>query len=180
MSGLSRGTRIALLASLALNVVFIVALLMLAPWKDGRDDERRGRHAPAFPALFDPRALRDALPADRHPVLNDALQAHRENMRARLGALFEARRAVRAAILAEPFQREVLDAAFVRLREAEAATANEAQAMLGDVLESTTVVERKTIAGLMARGGGRRGGERGRNDTPPQAPADPPPSPDQH
>lgn len=148
MSGLPRSARLVLLASLALNVVLGIALLMAAPWAERRSDER-GRHAPPFPALFDPRALKEALPPERLPVLEAALQQHREGMRAQLGTLFDARRAVRAAIEAEPFDRATLDAAFGTLREAEAGTAARAQAMLADVLAQSPAEERARIGKLM-------------------------------
>lgn len=154
MSGLSRGMRVLLLGSLLLNVVLGVALVLLVPRL--HDDGPRGRHVPPLPALFDPRALKEALPEARHGVLEAAMRSHREAIRARIGTLFDARRAVRAAIVAEPFDRDALDAAFARLREAETATAEEAQAMLGDVLSQSDVAERKRLADLMPRRGGHR------------------------
>lgn len=162
MSGMSRTARMALLASLALNIVLVVALLIAAPWSHAhREGSRGGRHAGVFPGLIDPRALREALAPEHQAALDEALQSHREAMRARLGALFDARRDVRAAIVADPFDRAVLDAAFERLRSAETATANEAQALLGDVLVQTTAAERQRLAELMPRRPGRhRDGER--------------------
>lgn len=164
MSGLSRGMRVLLLASLLLNVALIAALVLLVPRLHEREDGPRERRAPPFPALFDPRALKQALPEARHADLDAALQSHREAIRARIGTLFDARRAVRAAILAEPFDRAALDAAFTTLREAEAATAAEAQAMVGDVLEDSTAAERERVANLMSRRGERRHDGTRRND----------------
>ena len=161
MSGMSRTARVLLLASLALNVILGVALLVAAPWSDSPRDGSRGRHAGVFPGLIDPRALRAALAPERQDALDAVLQTHREAMRTHLGALFEARRDVRAAIVADPFDRTVLDAAFERLRTAETATANEAQALLGDVLVQTTLAERQRLADLMPRRPGRhRDGDR--------------------
>ena len=162
MSGMSRSARVLLLASLALNIVLGVALLIAAPWSDPPRDGMRGRHGGVFPGLIDPRALRAALGPERQDALDGILQSHREAMRTHLGALFEARRAVRDAIVAEPFDRAALDAAFEDLRSAEAATANEAQALFGDVLAQTSMAERQRLAELMPRrGGGRhRDGER--------------------
>lgn len=180
MSGLPRTARFVLLASLALNVILAVALLVAAPWADRRD-ANRGRHAPAFPALFDPRALKEALPPERLPALDAALQQHRERMRAQLGALFDARRAVRAAIVAEPFDRAALDAAFAGLRREETATATLAQSMLGDVLAQTTPPERERVAKLMDIRKGRRAGDRRRDEVtrPDAPPAESPPPPPQ-
>lgn len=151
MSGMSRTARVLLLASLALNVILAVALLIAAPWSESPRDGSRGRHGGVFPGLIDPRALRAALAPERQDALDAVLQAHREAMRTHLGALFEARREVRSAIVADPFDRAALDAAFERLRHAEAATANEAQALLGDVLVQTTAAERQRLADLMPR-----------------------------
>lgn len=155
MSGMSRTARVLLLASLALNIVLGVALLIAAQWSDSPRDGSRGRHGGVFPGLIDPRALRAALAPERQDALDAVLQTHREAMRTHLGALFEARRDVRAAIVADPFDRAALDAAFARLRDAETATANEAQALLGDVLVQTTAAERQRLADLMPRRPGR-------------------------
>lgn len=161
MSGLSSGMRVLVLASLLLNVALLAALVLLVPRLHDRDDGPRDRRAPPLPALFDPRALKQALPEARHPALDAALRGHREEIRSRLGTLFEARRAVRRAMTADPFNRTALDAAFVQLRDAEAATAAEAQAMLGDVLADSTAAERERIANLIPRRGEhRRDGER--------------------
>ena len=163
MSGMSRTARVLLLTSLVLNVVLGVALAVAAPWADSQRDGARGRHGGVFPGLIDPRALRAALAPERQGALDTVLQTHREAMRTHLGALFEARRDVRAAIVADPFDRAALDVAFARLRDAETATANEAQALLGDVLVQTTAAERQRLADLMPRRSGRHR-DNARND----------------
>jgi hypothetical protein len=146
---LSRSARIVLLLSLALNIALGTMLWMHGPWRDGRD---RGSHrAPPGLHLFDVRALKRSLPAERQKVLDDAIAVHREPMRAALGRLFEARIAVRDAIRAPAYDRAALDAAFAQLRSAEATTAGEAQAMLGDVLDAATPEERVTLSEMMAK-----------------------------
>nr|WP_246387896.1 periplasmic heavy metal sensor [Chiayiivirga flava] len=165
---MSRTARIVVLASLALNVLLAVALVLAV--RDGERDPPR-RHAPALPGMFDPRALRDALPPERRAVVDGALEVHRGAIRARLGDLFDARRGVREAMLAPTFDRAALDAAFERLRTAETATATQAQAMLGDVLAQTTLQERRVLAERLERrpGRARDGGrerDRGRDRAP--------------
>lgn len=149
---LSRTARVALLLSLALNL----ALLVFVGWHHGpwRDDGR-GRHAPPLPHLFDVRALRRVIPPERADVLKPIFEAHRPEMRTRLHELFAARGDVRRAIAAEPFDRAQLESAFARLREADRATAEEAQAMLAELLAVATPDERRKMSELMARGGSR-------------------------
>ncbi|HQX33540.1 MAG TPA: hypothetical protein PK817_08215, partial [Dokdonella sp.] len=60
-----------------------------------------------------------------------------------------AREDVRAALLAEPFQRGQLDAAFAKLRASEADTAAEAHAILTEVAQLADATERDRIAGLV-------------------------------
>lgn len=152
MSALPRTLRIVLLLSLALNV----ALLVFVGWHHGpwRDDER-GRHAPPLPHLFDVRALRRVVPEEREPVIRPIFDAHRPAMRARLHELGAARGDVRRAIAAEPFDATQLESAFARLREADRATAEEAQRMMAELLAVATPQERKKMSELMARGGSR-------------------------
>lgn len=54
-----------------------------------------------------------------------------------------------AALLAEPFQRGQLDAAFAKLRASEADTAAEAHAILSEVAQLADATERDRIAGLV-------------------------------
>jgi uncharacterized membrane protein len=150
----SRPVRWALLLSLAINVALIAVLAWQhAPW---RERGGYGRHA-AIPHLLDVRALRGALTPERESILRPVLEAHRENIRGRLGDLFRARRALRETIAAEPFDAAALEAAFAQLRAADAATASEAHAMLVEVLAAATPEERKKMAELMAKRGPRGG-----------------------
>ena len=151
-ASLSRTARIVLLLSLALNL----ALLVFVGWHHGpwRDNDR-GRHAPPLPHLFDVRALRRVIAPEREAVIRPIFEAHRPQMRSRLHDLFAARGDVRRAIAAEPFDRAALESAFARLREADRATAEEAQAMLAELLDVATPEERRKMSELMARGGSR-------------------------
>ncbi len=142
-----------LLLSLALNVALIAVLgWQHAPWR-----ERGGHGRHAIPHLLDVRALRNALTPEREAILRPVLEAHRENIRGRLGDLFRARRALRETIAAEPFDAAALETAFAQLRAADAATAIEAHAMLVEVLAAATPEERKKMAELMAKRGPRGG-----------------------
>jgi Spy/CpxP family protein refolding chaperone len=159
---LSRTARVLLLLSIALNVALATALVSYAPWKHGGRDPR---HGGPVPGLLDLRAFRRSLPEARQAIVETAFAAHRDALRPRLGALFAARRAVREAIRAEPFDRATLDAAFAALRAAETEAATEAQALLGDVLVSATPEERRRLAELMPRRMVReRGPRHGRDD----------------
>jgi Spy/CpxP family protein refolding chaperone len=147
-ASLSRTARVVLLLSLALNLGLGAWLWMHAPW-DHAQGHTHGRGHPGVSQLLDLRRFRHALPPERQHVLEKPFDTHRAEMRARIGRLIDARRAVRDAIRAEPFDRDALDVAFARLREAEAATAGEAQALLGDALELATPQERQQMAELM-------------------------------
>ena len=149
---LSRTARIALLLSLALNVALGAMLAWHhGPWRG----ERGGRHAPSLPHLFDVRALRRVIPDERQPVLQPIFEKHRPEMRSRLHALFAARGDVRQAIAAEPFDPVALQSAFARLREADRATAEQAQTMMAEVLAVATPEERRKMAEIMARSASR-------------------------
>ena len=163
---LSRSVRWLLLASLVANLAFASWFVLQAPWR--HHGGREGRHAP-LPQLVDLRTFRRALPPERRDVAEAAFAAHRPALRARIGELFEARRAVRDAIRAEIFDRAALDAAFVRLRAAEAAAAEQAQSVLGDALQQLTPEERRQFSDLVPHRPARADGRRERE------PRDPPP-----
>ena len=164
---LSPRARALLLASLAINLVLATWFVVHAPWRHptGGPD---GRHAPV-PQFIDLRSFRKVLPDDRQGVIDEVFAAQRADLRARIGALFEARRVVREAMRAEPFDRVALDAAFARLRVAETEAAVQTQATLGDVLQQLTPEERRQFADLVPRRGPhgrepRRDRERGAQD----------------
>ena len=149
---MSRTVRLALLMSLALNLMLAGMLAWQhGPWRG----ERGARHAPALPHLFDVRALRRVIPEERQHVLQPVFEKHRPEMRSRLHALFAARGDVRRAIAAEPFDPVALQSAFARLREADRATAEQAQAMMAEVLAVATPEERRRMSEIMARSASR-------------------------
>jgi Spy/CpxP family protein refolding chaperone len=153
---ISRTARVALLISLALNVALLAVLWMHAPWNDDRSERRGGHRSGPIQQLFDVRALKRSLPPERQQVINQAIEGRRDTLRAGLAELFDARREVRTAIQAQPYDRASLESAFSRLRAAEDATAAQAQAMLGDVLDAITPDERAELAKLIARRAPRR------------------------
>ena len=147
-----RTARIALLLSLAMNIVLGVILAWHhGPWRE----HDRGRHGPPLSHLFDVRALRRVIPEEREAVLQPIFEKHRPEMRTRLHALFAARGDVRRAIAAEPFDRQTLESAFARLREADRATAEQAQIMMAELLAVATPEERRKMSEIMARSGSR-------------------------
>ena len=144
----ARIVRVALLSSLALNLILGGWLMSRAAW--GPRNLPHAQHA-TLPHLADLRAFRRALPEARQAAVDRSVDRHRPAMRERVGGLFAARRAVRAAMRAEPFDRAALDAAFAQLRQAESEAAESAQTLMGDVFEAATPVERAALADLVPR-----------------------------
>ena len=148
---LPSSARALLLASLAINLVLATWFVVHAPWRHAPGGPE-GRHAPV-PQFIDLRSFRRVLPEDRQGVIDAVFAEQRAGLRERIRALFDARRDVRDAMRAEPFDRATLDAAFERLRVAETDAALRTQAMLGDVLQQLTPEERRQFADLVPRRG---------------------------
>lgn len=143
---MSRTLRIVLIASLALNLALGAAL---GQWIWKSNHHARPAHMHDGPPMFRPDALRAALSPEHGAVVDQILAKHRDAMHGRIKQLRQAREDVRLALLAEPFQRGQLDAAFANLRTSEADTAAEAHAILGEVAELAKPAERERIAGLV-------------------------------
>ena len=143
---MSRALRIVLIASLALNLALAAAL---GQWIWKSHHHPRPAHMHDGPAMFRPDALRAALSAEHGAMVDQILASHRDAMHGRIKQLRQARENVRAALLAEPFQRGQLDAAFAKLRASEADTAAEAHAILTEVAQLADATERDRIAGLV-------------------------------
>ncbi|MCB1567565.1 MAG: periplasmic heavy metal sensor [Xanthomonadales bacterium] len=158
-------TRLLLIVSLALNLALGGGLAWWA-WQNHQAQSmtstREGR------PMFHPDALRGALHGDRGALVDRVVAHHRERMRSQIQALRQARRDVQTAMLAEPFQREQLDAAFSQLRAAETLTATEAHALVGDLVEQAEPRERQRMARLVDGGRGRH-----RMRPPPPSPPQP-------
>lgn len=150
---MSRMLRTILILSLALNLALGAGLGWWA-WQSHRFQNsasmRDGR-----PILFRPDALRGTLRADRSALVDRVMAHHRDRMGTQIQALRAARDEVREAMLAEPFQRERLDAAFAQLRDTETRTATEAHALLSDLVEQAEPRERQRMARLVQDHRGR-------------------------
>lgn len=180
---ISRSARIALLVSLALNVLLVAVLVGGMLGKHWHGDPGRGRGGAGLPHFGELRSFTRALPPPRAAEFDRIMQARRDTVRARIVELVRARRAVHAVIAGEPFQRARLDAALLRLRTAEHEAAQEAQALLAEMLELSTAQERTQLVELMQSRSARRGrhpssGRHGGPQTPAeQAPAAASPEP---
>ena len=124
----------ALGVSLAVNVACIAALVTLGLLPNRGGDHRPPPATPAAAALFravDPR---------RDPEFGRAVQALRAE-----------RRAVREALMAEPFDAARLDAALARLRQAESRVASLAHRRVVAVAETLSAPERAALAEFVGR-----------------------------
>ena len=151
---MTRTFRYILLASLALNLALGVGLIWLA-FKPGHPPAEARTREPR--PMFHPEALHRAMPEARRDLVDSVLANHRQAMHARIDRMSQAREGVREAMRAEPFERERLDAAFTQLRESESLTAQEAHALLADLVTQATPEERERLSGLL---GSRHRGER--------------------
>ncbi len=143
---MTRSVRLILLASLALNLALGAGLAWLAFQPVHPPPETRKR---VSPPMFHPEALRRALPKERGDLLDAVLAQHREAMHARIRALSQARAGVREALRAEPYERELLDDAFARLRDAEVRTAEQAHALLVDLATRVTPEDRERLSRIV-------------------------------
>jgi len=156
-SGRSRWLVGALLVSLMANmvVVGIAAGRMWAHyhhhdrghgWHDGRGRGGGGMHA-----------FLDRLPEARRAELRRLMPDKRELGQAGREAMRAAHQAVRDAIVSEPFDKAVLEAALARVNKARADTRGQLTAGFAEFLAAMTSEERKLFAetGLRRRGRGR-------------------------
>lgn len=116
------------------------------------------RHGPPFfghdrPARLigmpSPHKIRDALPANAQNVIDGVFEAHRRDMHSRIGQLREARRAVAAAMRAEPFDPAGLDAALAGLRAREAEVASAAHGAIAELAATLDPESRARLAELV-------------------------------
>ncbi len=144
---MTRFLRFILVASLTLNLALGAGVAWLVFQSSRPTAQSQAREARP---MFRQDALRQALRPERGPLVDRVLAHHRDTMRAHIGRLSEARAGVREAILAEPFERPRLDTAFARLREVEGSTAQEAHALLSDLVEQAEPEERQRLARLVS------------------------------
>lgn len=134
-----------LLASVALNVLLATALAS-AWYQHGR---RGGPHG----ALWMPRAevLEKVVPDSDRAALRAAYERHRDDVRPRIRALREARRAVHEALHAEPYDEARALAALEALRARDAEVALAVHELLLDVTRSVSPEGRRAIAKMGER-----------------------------
>jgi len=166
-----------LLLSVTLNV--LLAAVVGSAWLHHRGGGGHGIGG----SVGLPRAevLEKVLPEGDRPALRAAYDRHRDDIRPKLGVLWEARREVRESLGAEPFDGARADAALAALRERESAVAAAVHALLVDLSASVSPEGRAAIAKLSTsrHGRGHRRGGPGRDGAPgaPEAEAKPSPAP---
>jgi len=135
-----RWTRIALLISVALNVLFL-GVVVGAGWIHWRDDGR-GRSF-SFSRGVD--QLIKGMPADRKPIAQSALDRYRNDVRPQWREVGEARRAAFEALRAEPFNEEQVKAAFDRLDALRESQRKLMGTITFDLMRQLTPEERRTF-----------------------------------
>lgn len=175
MTTLPRRWRIAIAASLLLNVLVLAALATLA-LRHGRDGGEGATMAAGLPS---PRAMQRALQPHERATMAEVFGPRRRAIGLGLVELGEARGAVRDALLAEPFDAVALEEAFALLREHDATLAADVHAGLAELAGRLDADGRRRLAeGLRpprGRGDGPRrehprGEDRG-HDAPPRVAA---------
>lgn len=138
--------RIVVLFSLLLNVALLVALA--ATWWRHEGDGRGGRFGGVvrMPQMA---VLERALPGSDLPVLQRAYALHRPTLGASFRAVRAAKREVRAALTATPFERDRLSAALAVMRGEEQGMAAAAHALLVDVAAGISAEGRQALAKIV-------------------------------
>ena len=116
--------------------------------------------------------LEKVLPEADRAALRGAYDRHRDDIRPKLGALWDARREVHDALRTEPFDATRAATALATLREREAAVATAVHALLVDLSSSVSPEGRAAIAKVstMRHGRGHRR-ERGGQERPAPSPS---------
>jgi uncharacterized membrane protein len=139
-----------LMLSLAANVFlggFVAGRLLGGPRHDGHvrgagsGEHRGGPDGAAM--LFG--AMEDLSPAGRE-ILRETFKGARERMRDGFGKSAQMRRALGAALAAEPFDRAKAEAALALITEADAKAHLAASTLLIDAAEKMTPADRKALA----------------------------------
>ncbi|MEM0984617.1 MAG: periplasmic heavy metal sensor [Pseudomonadota bacterium] len=151
-----------LTGSLMANTLFVG--LFLGQWVSGPtgSPEPRGRERGPPPQARIAEQLIRAAPAERRTEIRQAFRNAIGEVRPQFAARHEARAELRAAMVADPFDPERLEAAFAALRERQAALDTAIQTALVEQLGSLSVEDRQAIAEGLSRGRGpvRGGGPR--------------------
>lgn len=138
--------RIVLLLSLLLNVALLVAL-GTSWWR--HDEGGRGGRFGGVVRMPQLAVLERALPAEALPVLQRAYATHRPQLGTSFHALRTAKREVRAALTATPFDRDRLSTALAAMRGQEQGVAAAAHALLVDVAAGISADGRQALAKIV-------------------------------
>jgi len=152
MSEPSSKLKAALLMSLVVNVL-LAAVIAAGAWRQSA----RGDGAGGPMRMPGPAQIARALPDADRPVLREVLDAHRGEMRPRVADARRARRAVRDALLAEPFDAKAFDAALAEMRVRDGEVIAFAQGLLAEVAGKVSPEGRQAMAKAIDRARDRRG-----------------------
>ncbi len=167
----ARPRRWLLVASLALNLFLVGAIGAGIAVRHGPHLFDVGRdRAPRLIGMPSPHKIRAAVPDSARPIVDALFEAHRADMRARIGGLVAARHAVAEAIRAEPFDAAALAATMADLRARQDAVAEGAQGLMAELAGRLDPDSRDRIAALIdvrhGPGRGPEGPERGASAAP--------------
>jgi uncharacterized membrane protein len=169
----SSRVRIALLVSLALNLLLAATLAVL--WLTPAPREPRGRGPFHLPRI---EVLERRLPEADRPLLREVMAQHQATIHPLLPQLHAARQELREALAAEPYDATRVAAAFAAVRAGEAAIGGAIQAMLTELAGRVSPQGRQMLARALSRhhhhgrGERHRRGARGDSDTRPGAARD--------
>ncbi|HRQ63932.1 MAG TPA: periplasmic heavy metal sensor [Xanthomonadaceae bacterium] len=138
---LKRPIRVLLIVSLALNMLLGTALATALLMQ-----YRSGAHETRHMDLPSPRALARHLHEHERTRLRAILSEHRPAFRTAGGEVMEARRRVRDALAAEPFEADALASALADLRRGQGRLSTEAQAAIVELAEGMDADGRRRLA----------------------------------
>ena len=145
-----RPRRRLLTVSILLNVFLIGVIAAGAVTRHGGPFFHAVHDRPLRPfEMPSPRKIRAALPESARPVAEALFAEHRDEVLLKIRAMIEARRAVAAAMRAEPFDRAALDGALATLRAREGELASTVQTHIADLATRLDAESRARIATLL-------------------------------
>lgn len=152
MNEVSKGMRWLLGLLIATNVALLTVVVLFM----GR---QFGAFAPDRPhadeRLDTPAWLRESLPPEQRRLLESVFEQHRSEIRQQAGERHQARRALGALMRRPEIDKDELNAAFARLRDAEHALAEKTQTALAEVLVELEPRQRMRVARMIMAGRGR-------------------------
>jgi uncharacterized membrane protein len=148
--------RTALLLSLAVNVL-LAAALAAGAWRQSHRGGEAGGGPMRMPG---PGQIARVLPEADQPVFRELMSTRRGEMRPRIVEARRARRDVRDALLAEPFDAKAFDAAMAEMRLRDGEVIAFAHGLLAEAAGKVSPEGRKAIAKAIERARDRRGRDR--------------------